>query len=170
MVVLGSHGTPFVLLVATSTVFGGIMAGLFFAYSTSVVLALDTLPASAYVRVIQSINESILNVVFGIVFGGAIFVPIVGVAVILVRGHWTSLSGQSFLVGALVYLAGTAGVTIRIHIPMNEYIATWAAESPPDDWSAIRSRWARWNHVRTIAAFVSFVLYLTALLSFGGSV
>lgn len=169
MTVVGSLGVLFVLLVATSTVLGGLMTGLFFAYSVSVVLALDTLPGSAYVRVIQSINEKILNVVFGMVFGGAIFVPIVGAAIVIVRGYWTTFAGQSYLAGVIIYLVGTAWVTIRIHIPMNEYIATWSIESPPDDWSVIRSRWGRWNHVRTIAAFVSFVLYITAVLSFSAS-
>lgn len=91
----------------------------------------------------QSINEKILNAVFGIAFGGAI----VGALVVFVGGHWTATYGQLFLVASLVYLVGTAGATSRIHIPMNDYIETWSVESPPDDWRTIRLQWARWNHV-----------------------
>lgn len=162
---IGQPEQLLVWLLATSTILIGLMAGLFFAYSVSVVLALDTLPASAYTRVMQSINEKILNAVFGIAFGGAIVVPVGGALFVVGGGHWTATYGQLFLVATLVYLVGTAGITARIHIPMNDYIETWSVESPPDDWRAIRSRWARWNHVRTAAAVVSFILSLVATVA-----
>lgn len=66
-----------VVLLTVSTVLVGLMAGLFFAFSVSVVLALDTLPASVYTRVMRSINDAILNAVFGVVFVGAVVVPTV---------------------------------------------------------------------------------------------
>jgi len=159
--------TPVVVLLAVSAVLGGLMAGFFFAYSASVVLALRTLPASEYTTVMQEINEKVLNVVFGIVFFGAVVVPIGGAILVVVRGYWTTLSGQLFLAGVVVYLVGTFLVTARIHIPMNDRIATWSPVSPPDEWVTIQARWGRWNHVRTTAAVVSFALYLAAILSFG---
>ena len=58
-------------------------------------------------------------------------------------------------------------VTARVHIPMNDRIATWSPVSPPDEWVTIQARWGQWNHVRTTAAVVSFALYLAAILSFG---
>lgn len=154
-----------VLLLTVSAVLGGIMAGFFFTYSASVVLALDTLSASAYTTVMQSINETVLNVVFGVAFFGAVLVPAVSAAVVLLQGDWTAPYGQLLLAGVVIYLIGTFAVTILIHIPMNDYIATWSTTSPPDDWAAVRSRWALWNHGRTTAALVSFVLYLAAIVS-----
>ncbi len=162
---LGQSDSLLVGLFAASTILIGLMAGLFFAYSVSVVLALETLPASAYTQVMQSINEKILNAVFGIAFGGAIVVPVVGTLVVFAGGHWTMTYGQSFLMASLIYLVGTVGITSRIHIPMNDSIETWSVESPPDDWRTVRSRWAQWNHVRTVAAVVSFVLSLVATAS-----
>lgn len=164
---IGQSDPLLVGLFAASTILIGLMAGLFFAYSVSVVLALETLSASTYTRVMQSINEKILNAVFGIAFGGAIVVPVVGTLVVFAGGHWTTTYGQSFLVASLVYLVGTAGVTMRVHIPMNDSIETWSVESPPDDWRTVRSRWAQWNHARTAAAVVSFVLSLVATVSLG---
>jgi uncharacterized membrane protein len=94
-------------------------------------------------------------------------VPIGGAILVVVRGHWTTPSGQLFLAGIVVYLVGTFLVTARIHVPMNDRIATWSPVSPPDEWVAIQARWGRWNHVRTTAAVGSFALYLAAILSFG---
>lgn len=155
------------LLLTVSAVLGGLMAGLFFAYSVSVVLALETLSASAYTTVMQSINETILNAVFGVAFVGAVVVPVITAVVLVLRGDLTAQYGLVFLVGVVMYLAGTFAVTMIVHIPMNESIATWSTASPPDDWMAVRTRWARWNHIRTTAAIISFVLYLAAIASIG---
>lgn len=63
------------------------MAGFFFAYSVSVVLALETLSGSEYMTVMQEINDKVLNVVFGVVFFGAVIVPIGGTVLVVVRGN-----------------------------------------------------------------------------------
>ncbi|WP_157972468.1 DUF1772 domain-containing protein [Saliphagus sp. LR7] len=160
-------GRPVIVLLLVSAVLGGLMAGFFFAYSVSVVLALRTLSASEYTTVMQEINEKVLNVVFGIVFFGTVVVPVGSAILVVVRGQWTTLSSQLFLAGLIVYLVGTFLVTMRIHIPMNDRIATWSPGSPPDEWATVRSRWARWNHVRTMAAVVSFALYIAAIASSG---
>jgi uncharacterized membrane protein len=154
-------------LLTVSIVLSGVMAGFFFAYSASVVLALDTLTGSAYTTVMQSINEVVLNPVFGVVFFGAVAVPAAGAAIVLYQGDWAAQYGLLFLAGTVVYLLGTFAVTMRIHVPMNEALATWSPASPPENWAVVRTRWARWNHVRTTAAAVSFVLYLAAIVSFG---
>jgi uncharacterized membrane protein len=132
--------TPVVVLLAVSAVLGGLMAGFFFAYSASVVLALRTLSASEYTTVMQEINEKVLNVVFGIVFFGAVVVPIGGAILVVLQGYWTTLSGLLFLAGVIIYLVGTFLVTARIHIPMNDRIATWSPVSPPDEWVTIQAR------------------------------
>lgn len=153
------------VIVAASTVLGGLMAGFFFAYSVSVVLMLDTLSPSTYTRVMQSINEKIMNPTFGFVFGGAAIVPIVGAVLVIIDGLWMSLSGQLFLAGVIIYLVGTAGVTVLVSVPLNDDIETWPIESPPDDWEVVRARWSLWNHIRTGGAIVSFGLYVAATLA-----
>jgi uncharacterized membrane protein len=158
---------PVVFLLALSAVLGGLMAGFFFAYSASVVLALRTLSAPEYTTIMQEINEKVLNAVFGAVFFGAVVVPVGASALVMLQGNWSTGYGLLFLAGTVVYLAGTFLVTLGVHIPMNDYIATWSPISPPDEWAAVQARWARWNHVRTTAALVSFALYLAAIASFG---
>jgi uncharacterized membrane protein len=115
----------------------------------------------------REINERVPNVVFGVVFFGAVVVPIGSAILVVVEGYWAILSGQLFLAGVVVYLVGTSLVTARIHVPVNDRIATWSPVSPPDEWRSVRPRWGRWNHVRTTAAVVSFTLYLAAIVSFG---
>ncbi|MFC7768598.1 MULTISPECIES: DUF1772 domain-containing protein [Salinirubellus] len=158
---------PVVFLLALSAVLGGLMAGFFFAYSASVVLALRTLSAPEYTTVMQEINEKVLNAVFGAVFFGAVVVPVGASALVVLQGNWSTGYGLLFLAGTVVYLAGAFLVTLGVHIPMNDYIATWSPITPPDEWAAVQARWARWNHVRTTAAVVSFALYLAAIASFG---
>jgi uncharacterized membrane protein len=160
-------GVPFGLLLAVSALLGGLMAGFFSAFSVSVVLALQTLSAPAYTTMLQEINEKVLNVSFGVVFVGAAVVSLGGAAVVLFQGHWQTLSGQLYLAGMVVSLTGAFLVTAGVHIPTNERIATWSPVSPPDEWATVRTHWTRWNHVRTTAATVAFVLYLAAMVSFG---
>ena len=157
---------PVVFLLALSAVLGGLMAGFFFAYSASVVLALRTLSAPEYTTVMQEINEKVLNAVFGAVFFGAVVVPVGASALVVLQGNWSTGYGLLFLAGTVVYLAGAFLVTLGVHIPMNDYIATWSPITPPDEWATVRERWTRWNHVRTTAAVVSFALYLAAIVSF----
>lgn len=141
------------------------MAGFFFAYSVSVVLALDTLSGSDYTLIMQQINEKVLNVVFGIVFFGAVVVPIATLVYVLFFGQWTAALSLLFITGFVIYLLGTFVVTMRVHIPMNNEIATWSPDSPREDWQGIRSRWARWNHVRAASSATSFVFYIAAIVS-----
>jgi uncharacterized membrane protein len=155
---------PIVLLTAISAILGGLMAGFFFAYSVSVVLALDTLPGSDYTLIMQQINEKVLNVVFGGVFFGAVVVPTGTLVYVLVFGQWTSTRNLWFIAGLITYLLGTFMITMRIHIPMNNEIARWSPDSPPEDWQEIRTRWARWNHVRAVSSAISFVFYLASIV------
>jgi len=151
--------------IVASTILAGLAAGFFFAYSANVVWALDRLSGSTYTEVMQPINATVRNPAFAAVFFGAIAVSALGAVVILVRGDGLTPYGVLFLSGAIVYVLGTFAVTVMIHVPMNESIATWSATAPPADWAAVRARWALWNHVRTIAATISFVLYLTATVA-----
>jgi uncharacterized membrane protein len=161
-------GNPLVVLLVVSAVLCGLMAGFFFAYSVSVVLALESLSGSEYIPVMQEINEKVLNIIFGTVFFGAVVVPIGGTILIVLREALATQYGQLFLIGTIIYVVGTFLVTVRIHIPMNNRIATWSSTSPPDEWTTVRARWRRWNHIRAAAAVISFVFYLTAVLSLSG--
>jgi hypothetical protein len=63
----------------------------------------------------QEINDEVLNPVFGLVFFGAVVVPLGVTALVVLQGAWVTRSGQLFLAGTVVYLVGTFLVTMRLH-------------------------------------------------------
>jgi uncharacterized membrane protein len=76
-----------VLLIITA-VLAALIAGLFYAYSCSVVLGLGKLSDAEYLRAMQNINREILNPVFLSFMGTAIFLP---VSTFFLRGSNLSL-------------------------------------------------------------------------------
>ncbi|MET3535054.1 anthrone oxygenase family protein [Chryseobacterium limigenitum] len=65
-----------ILLIVTA-VLTALIAGLFYAYSCSVVLGLGKLSDTEYLKAMQSINREILNPVFFVSFmGTAVLLPI----------------------------------------------------------------------------------------------
>jgi uncharacterized membrane protein len=155
------HGWPYALRLAT--LLGcALMAGLFFAYSVSVMRALAKLPAEQAIRAMQVINLEIVNPVFLIVFVGTI----AGCAVILATRvlHIGQPASPFAVAGCLVYLLGSVLVTAAFNIPRNNALALLDAASPASTaaWSVFVSDWTFWNHVRGAAALLA-----TALLALG---
>ena len=99
----------------------GIVAGVFFAFSTFVMTALDRLPPAQGIAAMQSINFTVINPLFmGALFGAAVACVLVAVSALLKRSD----SGSVYLiVGSLVYLIGTILVTIVFNVPRNDALA-----------------------------------------------
>lgn len=133
------------LLVAAS-VGSALVAGIFFAFSTFILLALDRLPPADAAAAMRAINVTVINPLFFAAFFGA-----AGLAV-AAAFHWEQ---PTVLAGAACYLLGTIGVTIAGNVPLNERLARGAV-----DWSGYRRPWGFWNHVRTAAALAAAVLFL----------
>lgn len=138
----------------------GLMAGLFYGYSVSVIWGLDRADPRAAIDSFNGINVAIINPLFLTVFMG---VPVLaGLAAVL---FW--LSGQSvpmwlFVSAAVVYAVGTFGVTMVMNVPMNDALAKVAV---PQDisaarqvWAGFTSGWMPWNHLRAAAATLSLLL------------
>ena len=128
----------------------GLMAGLFFAFSTAVMPALRRLRPAAGAPAMRQVNRSIQNPLFLVVFLGT------GVlCLLLVVG--APLSGRPgavwIVIGALLYLVGCIGLTAAVNVPMNNRLD---AANPVTDqgvaiWAHYLSRWTAWNHVRALA-------------------
>lgn len=141
----------------------GLVAGVFFAFSTFVMKALGRLPAAQGMAAMQSINVVVLNPLFlGVFLGTA--VACVGIAVGAVW-RWDGARGAWLLAGALLYLIGTFAVTVTCNVPLNDALAAVSPTDPeaPARWADYASRWTTWNHVRTAAA-VAATGCLTAAL------
>jgi uncharacterized membrane protein len=139
-----------VVLIAT-TVASGLIAGLYFAFSASVMLALREVDDRAFIDTMQRINRRIQNPVFGVVFAAA---PVGAIAVTVME-----LLGDGprwpVLVGAVLTVAATL-ITITVNVPLNNALDAAGPVERVADLAAVRSafepRWVRFNHLRGVVS------------------
>ena len=148
------------LLAATLTT--GLMAGLFYAYSISVLPALHDAGAEVVVEVMQRINMAILNAWFFLGFAGAALLGLAAAVAYAIDGARPGLL-IPVLAGAVLYLAQIA-VTARVNIPLNNALAAAGSNDPAAARAAFEARWVRWNNVRTWLCTASLASYCWALL------
>ena len=120
-----------ILLAALGT---GVMGGLFFAFSTSVMNALARLLAAQGVAAMQSINVVIPNPVFFVAFFGTAALCVVLTIAALLR--WGEPGAAWLLAGNILYLAGIIVVTMVFNVPLNNALAAVdpaSAEGDPLD-------------------------------------
>ena len=138
----------------------GLIAGVFYAFSTFVMKALARLPAREGIVAMQSINIAVINPAFlGVFVGTAIACAATMLLTVL---RWESPRSIFLCVGALFYLVGTFGVTMWCNVPLNNVLAKLepnAADSALA-WNDYVRRWTFWNHCRAIAALIAMILML----------
>jgi uncharacterized membrane protein len=88
----------------------GLMAGVFFAFSVSVMRALKRLPEKQGIAAMRAINVAILNPVFLVVFFGTAAASAISVITSLLT--WQAASALWLLIGGFFYLLGSFLVTI----------------------------------------------------------
>jgi uncharacterized membrane protein len=142
----------------------GLIAGLFFAFSTSVMKALGRLPAAEGMAAMQSINTMILNPIFLGTFMGTAVVCLLLAVVSLVR--WQEPGATWLVAGAAFYLIGSIAVTMVFNVPMNNALAASTAADPAsaDLWAKYLTDWTFWNHVRTIASLAASASFIFGLV------
>src|SRR4051812_22795542 len=146
----------------------GLIAGVFFGFSSFVMPALARLQPAQGVRAMQSINVVVLNRWFlGVLLGTALGCTWLATSAL---GSWSEPGASLRFCASCSYLAGTILVTGRYHVPRNRALARLAAESAEADrfWSDYVAGWSLWNHVRGAAAFAAATLFTLALLLLDG--
>jgi uncharacterized membrane protein len=150
------------LVLATITT--GLVAGLFYAYSVSVMLALQRVDDRTFIEVMQRINAAIQNGWFALTFLGAVLFT--GLSAILLWGRgdrvlWLVIAGLALYLLALV-------VTFGINIPLNNRLDAAGRPDRIADPASVRAAfeagWARWNIIRTLLATGSFACLCAALI------
>lgn len=151
---------PLILFAAIGT---ALTAGIFFAFSTFVMQALGQQPNTSGIATMQSINITVINPWFMAAFFG----PAVACLILTVFAlrQWGQPGSIYWLVGSLLYLIGTIGVTVAGNIPLNDALAIVAPGSADGAtlWVRYLTDWTFWNHVRTAAAFLSAAMFTFSL-------
>jgi len=151
--------TTAALLAATLTT--GLMAGLFYAYSCSVMPALRGAEAPVLVEVMQRINRAIVNGWFLLCFVGAAVVGVLATALVAIDGEAAVLVPA--VLGLVLYLAQLA-VTARINIPLNNGLDAAGSANPAATRETFERPWTRWNNVRTLLCTASLGSWCWALV------
>jgi uncharacterized membrane protein len=140
----------------------GLVAGVFYAFSVMVMRSLAQLPAQHGVAAMQAINVAALRPVFLWVFTGTAAVCAAVVVGSLV--DWDDASPY-LVVGGLLYLVGSFGLTVGYHVPRNEALDRVEPSSPdaPRHWSRYVREWTMGNHVRGAASLAAAALLTIAL-------
>jgi len=141
----------------------GLIAGVFFAFSTFVMKALAQQPPAQGIATMQSINITAINPWFMVaLFGTGVACFFLAIASL---SKWQQLGAVYLLVGSLLYLVGTIGVTIAFNVPLNDALALVKPDSTEGAslWARYLTNWTLWNHIRTIAALAAAALFTIAL-------
>lgn len=95
----------------------------------------------------QEVNRVIVNPVFVLLFAGTGVLAVVA-AVLDTRA----------VVGAVLYVLGSIGLTVVADIPLNNTLDADGERV----WSRYLSRWTAWNHVRALATTAATVALVVA--------
>ena len=139
-----------------------LIAGVFFAFSTFVMKALAQQPPPQGIATMQSINITVIN----LWFMGAFLGTAAACFFLLISSlsKWHQPGAVYLLLGSLLYLVGTFGVTIAFNVPLNDALAIAKPDSVDGAnlWVKYLTDWTLWNHVRTVAAIAASLILAIA--------
>ena len=141
----------------------GLMAGVYFAFSTFVMTSLARIDQGAGIATMNAINIDILRSLFMPLFFGTTLASIaLAILGLLNSGH---AGAMPTIAGAVIYFTGMFIVTVVFNVPLNDALAAVdpASAEAGSIWRRYLSEWTFWNHVRTIASGVATALFITAL-------
>ncbi|PTL83316.1 DUF1772 domain-containing protein [Vitiosangium sp. GDMCC 1.1324] len=156
-------GNLLFVLTFVSALACGLMAGVFFAFSSFVMKGLARLPPAQGIAAMQAINVAALERVFMAAFFGSTVACVVLAVSALVS--WHKPNSLYRLIGSGVYLLGVFVVTAAFNVPRNEALAAVQPDSADGAirWAQFVAEWTTWNHVRVVAALVAAALLTLSL-------
>jgi uncharacterized membrane protein len=151
------------ILLWFSAISAGLMAGLYFAFSTFIMTALAGIERTAGVATINAINRVILRSAFMPVFLGSSVASLALVALGLLRRDDPGATAMA--AGGTIYFVGMFVVTMLGNVPLNNALAVTdpTQEADAGVWAGYLRRWTRWNHVRTLSSIAALALFILAI-------
>ena len=148
------------IVVIASIILTGLSAGLFYAWSVSVIPGTLRVNDSTYLETMQAINRAILNPAFFLVFFGTIVFLSIGS---IYQFNTSQIAFWLMLLASITYLIGTVGVTGLGNVPLNDQLDVLklpelSHSKLADFRHYYEANWNRLHWIRTICAVVSFIL------------
>lgn len=144
-----------------------VMAGVFFAFSSFIMTALSNIAPAEGIRAMQRINIDVFCWSFSLLFFG---IPLasVGLGIYAVL-HFSQPESLYYLIGSIVYLAGSFFVTAVGNVPLNNSLARLDpdAHNAIEQWRGYLVSWTRCNHVRTLACLAACLVFAGASYALG---
>ena len=143
----------------------GLMSGLLYGWSVSVIPGTRRVPAGNYVDTMQHINRAIINPAFVIPFMG---IPIVlGAAAVMQFRVGDHRRGWLLAGATATYVVGVLGVTIGRNIPLNDALEAFDLNGSTGDAlerrrTSYETPWNRWHYLRTAGNLAAFALTTVA--------
>jgi uncharacterized membrane protein len=143
----------------------GAVGGVFYAFSSFVMPALERLQPADGIKAMQSINVTAERPGFMVAFmGTTLLCGYLGVRGVLDRGDRRA---TLLMTGSALYLLGTFLLTVAHHVPLNNTLAAVHphAAGAAAQWHDYLSKWNWANHVRGLASLGAAAAFTGALLS-----
>ena len=133
----------------------GLMAGIYFAFSTFIMRAFGRLETTQSVAAMNAINETILKSLFMPLFFGTTILSVILMIVALV--NWGAPDSGLMLVAGLLYFIGLFVCTAAFNVPLNHQLAGLNEDSTnaAELWHRYLRTWTGWNHLRTVSSLVT---------------
>ena len=143
----------------------GLLAGVYFAFSTFVMTALGRIDQAAGISAMNAINTVIVQWLFMPFFLGTTLTSLVLAVMQLFR--WNEAGSAAVIAGGLIYVIGMFAVTMFFNVPLNDALAATAPASSDAKllWERYLADWTWWNHVRTITSTLASALFVAALVA-----
>jgi uncharacterized membrane protein len=141
----------------------GLVAGVYFAFSTFVMRGLRTIQPTAGLSAMQSINKAAPNPLFMIaLIGTGLACVVLGV---VAGTRWSEPAAPWALIGAALYVVSLV-LTMAYHVPRNDALDLVDPTSPEAAarWQHYLSEWVPGNHVRTATALAGAIAMTVSLI------
>lgn len=151
------------VVLVVGLVLTGLMAGLYFGFTTAVMPGLARVGDRAYVTSMQRINASILNPWFLTTFLGALVVP---VAAAVLHLHDDARTRLPWIIAGAALYGATVVITGAVNVPLNNRLMAVedvSDQAAPEIRHAFQHRWTRFNKARTVVSLAAVVALAIAL-------
>jgi uncharacterized membrane protein len=152
------------ILLVTAAIGSGLIAGIFFAFSTFIMAAFARIPPEQGIAAMNSINVTVITPTFMTALFGTGLICLVLIAAVLFG--WSQSGSYWLLAGAVIYVVGNPIVTMVFNVPLNDALAAVdpASANGAAVWANHLNQWVMWNHVRTVTAIVAMCCFIMALI------